>query len=181
MRRYTLVTLVAAASLAGLSAPQAIAAASPASQDHAFLMQVHQGNLAEIAAGRDAGKHATTACVKNAGQTLVLDHTKLDASVRKLADKTHTKLPSAPSAAQQKALKAVQSKAGSSAYDQAWLKAQDGAHRKALAAIDQEIAHGTNAGVVAAARTARPVVAMHLNMVRDGVCHQAPHSTHHKG
>ncbi|MFD9007090.1 DUF4142 domain-containing protein [Streptomyces sp. NPDC059582] len=179
MRRYTLATLVAAATLAGLSAPQAIAAASPTSQDRTFLVQAHQGNLAEIAAGKDAGKHATTVCVKRAGQTWVHDHTKLDASVRKLADKTHTRLPSSPSAAQQKALQAVQSKAGSSAYDEAWLKAQAAAHRKTLAAIDQEIKHGTNSGVVAAARTARPMVAMHLDMVRDGVCHQAPHSTHH--
>ncbi|MGW1728231.1 DUF4142 domain-containing protein [Streptomyces sp. NPDC002306] len=181
MRRYTLATLVAAASLAGLSAPHATAAASPTNQDHTFLVQAHQGNLAEIAAGKDAGKHAKSACVKRAGQTWVIDHIKLDASVRKLADKTHTKLPSAPSAAQQEALKAVQSKAGSSAYDQAWLKAQDGAHRKTLAAIDQEIKHGTNTGVVAAARTARPMVAMHLAMVRDGVCHQAPHTSHHAG
>lgn len=181
MPRPILATLVAAAALAGFTAPHAFAAPSPTSQDQTFLVQSHQGNLAEIAAGKDAGRHGTTACVQRAGQTWVRDHTKLDASVRKLASATHTTLPSTPSAAQQKELKAVQAKAGTSAYDSAWLKAQDAAHRKTLAAIDQEIKYGSNASEIAGARTARPVVAMHLDMVRGGVCHLMPHSTHRGG
>ncbi|MFQ6147165.1 DUF4142 domain-containing protein [Streptomyces seoulensis] len=184
MRSHTLAAVVAAASLTGLCAPQVFAAASDTSQDQTsqdqtFLVQVHQGNLAEIAAGKDAGTHATTACVKDVGRTLVRDHTKLDASVRKLAAETNTTLPTQPTAAQQQQLKAVQAEAGGSAYDAAWLKAQDAAHRKTLVVIDKEISQGRNSGVVAAARSARPVVAMHLDMVRDGVCDTNP--AHHGG
>ncbi|MFI2642102.1 DUF4142 domain-containing protein [Streptomyces sp. NPDC018610] len=171
MRSYTVAVVAAAASLTGLCAPQVFAAASGATQDQTFLVQAHQGNLAEIAAGKDAGRHATTTCVINVGKTLVRDHTKLDASVRKLAAETNTTLPSTPTAAQRQQLKAVQAKAGGSAYDTAWLKVQDTAHRKTLTLIDKEIAQGKNSSVVAAARSARPVVAMHLNMVRGGVCH----------
>ncbi|MEU6406394.1 DUF4142 domain-containing protein [Streptomyces sp. NPDC046985] len=171
MRRYTLPIVLAAAALTGLSAPQTFAASPSASrQDQSFLVQAHQGNLAEIAAGKDAQAHATTACVKKAGETWVRDHTKLDASVQKLAAATGTKLPSKPSAADREQFAAVQAKAGTAAYDKAWLKLGDAGHRKTLDAVDKEIRDGKNSKVVAGARAARPVVVMHLNMIRGGVC-----------
>ncbi|MFD6361811.1 DUF4142 domain-containing protein [Streptomyces roseolus] len=173
MRGRLLATAVAAVALSGISAPQALADAGVSGQDEMFLMQAHQGNLAEIAAGHDARKGATSACVKHVGAALVRDHTKLDADVKMLADKLNVTLPTSPSAEQKKELAAVQAKAGSPAYDAAWLTAQDAAHRKTLALIDQEIKAGKNTEVVAAARTARPVVAMHLDMVRGGICHAA--------
>lgn len=169
MRRRLISAAVVAVALSGISAPQAFAGGT-SGQDQRFLMQAHQGNLAEIAAGRDAQKHATSECVKKVGAVLVRDHSKLDADVKVLADKLNVKLPASPSAEQKKELASVQAKAGSSAYDAAWLSIQDAAHRKTLALIDQEIKAGKNAEVVAAARTARPVVAMHLDMVRGGTC-----------
>ncbi|MGD9485394.1 DUF4142 domain-containing protein [Streptomyces sp. TRM70308] len=173
MRGRLLVAAVAAVALSGISAPQALAGASVSGQDEMFLMQAHQGNLAEISAGHDAQKNAMSACVKHVGAVLVRDHTKLDADVKMLADKLNMTLPTSPSAEQKKELAAVQAKAGSPAYDAAWLTTQDAAHRKTLALIDQEIKAGKNPEAVAAARTARPVVAMHLDMVRGGTCHAA--------
>ncbi|MGW0335802.1 DUF4142 domain-containing protein [Streptomyces sp. NPDC003011] len=53
----------------------------------------------------------------------------------------------------------------------AWLKTQEAAHTKTLALIDSELNTGRNTEVKAPARAARPVVAMHLDMVRGGTCH----------
>ncbi|WP_320777854.1 DUF4142 domain-containing protein [Streptomyces sp. CRN 30] len=170
MRRRLMCAAVVAAALSGISAPQAFAD-TVSGTDRTFLEGAHQGNLAEIAAGEDARKNATGTCVKEVGATLVRDHTKLDADVKTLAGKLDVTLPASPSEEQKKELAAVRAKAGGEAYDAAWLTAQDGAHRKTLALIDQEIEDGGNAEVVAAARAARPVVAMHLGMVRDGTCH----------
>ncbi|WUD70524.1 DUF4142 domain-containing protein [Streptomyces sp. NBC_00510] len=161
---------MAAAALSGIATPQAFAAGLT-DQDTTFMAQAHQGNLAEIAAGNDAQLHATTECVKQVGDLLVRDHSKLDADVKMLAGKLKVTLPPSPSAEQNKELAAVQAKAGSPAYNAGWLSTQDAAHRKTLALIDQEIKAGSNAEVVAAARSARPVVAMHLDMVRGGTCH----------
>ncbi|MFJ8647155.1 DUF4142 domain-containing protein [Streptomyces sp. NPDC093546] len=141
--------------------------------DNAFLRASHQGNLAEIAAGQDAQKNATTECVKNVGKVLVRDHTKMDAATKSLADKLGVDLPLAPTAEQQGTLANVMKKAGTSAYDTAWLQAQSAAHEKTLSMIDHQVAHGKNAEVTAAAKSARPVVAMHLDMVRGGTCHGA--------
>jgi putative membrane protein len=171
MRKRLLAAAVAAVALSGISAPQALAGAAVSGHDEMFLMRAHQGNLAEIAAGHDAQKNATSACVKHVGAVLVRDHTKLDTDVKMLADKLDVTLPTSPSAEQKKELAAVQAKAGGPAYDAAWLTTQDAAHRKTLTLIDREIKAGQNAEVVAAARTARPVVAMHLDMVRGGTCH----------
>ncbi|MGW2773664.1 DUF4142 domain-containing protein [Streptomyces olivaceoviridis] len=175
MRKRPVAAAVAAVALCGTAAPHAFAQ-RPAGQDETFLIQVHQGNLAEIAAGQDAGRHATSKCVKQVGAVLVRDHTKLDADVKTLADKLKVRLPASPSAEQKKQLAAVQAKAGTSAYDAAWLRTQEAGHRQTLALIDQEIKAGKNSQVVAAARSARPVVAMHLDMVRGGTCHMAGHT-----
>ncbi|MFI8186703.1 DUF4142 domain-containing protein [Actinacidiphila glaucinigra] len=158
-----------AVAMSAMAAPQAVAAPVNA-QDTAFVKAAHQGNLAEIAAGQDAQTHATTACVKEVGEVLVRDHTKLDADLKAVAGKLGISLPAGPSAEQNQELAAVREKAGSSAYDAAWLKMSEAGHVKTLALIDQEVKAGANAEVVAAAQAARPVVAMHLKMVEGGTC-----------
>lgn len=159
-----------AVAMTAVAAPQAVAA--PVSdQDTAFVRAAHQGNLTEIAAGQDAQTHAASACVKEVGDVLVRDHTKLDADLKALAGKLGISLPAGPSAAQNQELASVREKAGSSAYDAAWLKMGEAGHVKTLALIDQEVKSGANAEVVAAAQAARPVVAMHLKMVEGGTCH----------
>ncbi|MDH6226366.1 MULTISPECIES: DUF4142 domain-containing protein [Streptomyces] len=173
MIRTRLAYVAALAAALSVTSAGPSSAAAVADQDVMFVKAAHQGNLAEIAAGQDAQKNATTACVKEVGTMLVRDHTKLDADVRTLADKLDIALPAGPTEEQKRELAAVQAKAGSSAYDKAWLTLQEAAHTKTLALIDQELRDGRNAEVKAAARAARPVVAMHLDMVRGGVCHAA--------
>ncbi|WP_411105242.1 DUF4142 domain-containing protein [Streptomyces sp. cmx-4-9] len=159
------------ASLACSSVAAVTAAPAPNTADARFVQMAHQSNLAEIAAGQDAQKNATTACVKQAGATLVSDHTKLDAELSALAKKGDVSLPGSPTREQQMTLADVRSKAGSADYDKAWLMAQDAGHTKTLALIDQQINHGKDTETTTAAKKARPVVAMHLEMVRGGTCH----------
>ncbi|MFD3530373.1 DUF4142 domain-containing protein [Streptomyces sp. NPDC058664] len=170
--RVTRPASVAALFIAVSAAAGPYAVAAPVSdQDTMFTKAAHQGNLAEIAAGEDARANATSACVKEVGRVLVRDHGKLDADVRTLAAKLGVTLPGTPTAEQKAELAAVRAKAGTREYDAAWLKTQEAAHTKTLALIDTELNAGRNAEVKAAARAARPVVAMHLEMVRGGTCH----------
>ncbi|MFJ9030043.1 DUF4142 domain-containing protein [Streptomyces sp. NPDC102274] len=163
VRRIAAATMLAA--LAGISAPSAFAAAA-ATDDAPFLKAIHQGNLAEIAAGESARKDATAACVKTVGATLVRDHRKLDVGVKALASKLHVNLSTAPSAAQEKSMTALQSQVGTSAYNTTWLTTEAKSHEETLALIDREVTTGGNAEVRAAARAARPVVAKHLELIR---------------
>ncbi|MFI1453940.1 DUF4142 domain-containing protein [Streptomyces roseus] len=170
MSRWSTVTLTAAA-VVGLGVLPVMAAPSPGTADAAFVQTAHQGNLPEITAGHDAQKNGQDTCVKDAGAILVRDHTKLDADLSQLAAKGKIQLPDAPSPEQQAASNQVKTMAGSSGYDKAWLAAQEDAHTKTLASIDKQISQGKDADTTAAARKARPVVAMHLEMVRGGTCH----------
>jgi putative membrane protein len=157
--------------VAGAAAPGAAWAAAPAPADTTFLRGAHQSNLAEIAAGRDAQANATTDCVRQVGAVLVRDHRKLDRQAAPVVRRLNVELPTAPAPAQRQALAAVRAKAGSSAYDAAWLAAQEKGHRQTLALIDKELSAGSDASVKALARAARPVVQMHLEMVEGGTCH----------
>ncbi|MBC2867114.1 DUF4142 domain-containing protein [Streptomyces mexicanus] len=172
MRLTRLCGTAAATALLALATAATPASAAPlAGQDSAFLKAVHQSNLAEIAAGQDARSHATSACVKRVADILVRDHTRLDAQGMALARSKGVSLPGTPTAAQRRQLAAVKAHQGTAAYDSAWLEAQEKGHTQTLALIDTELSKGTDAKVRAAARTARPIVAMHLQMVRGGVCH----------
>ncbi|WP_329201043.1 MULTISPECIES: DUF4142 domain-containing protein [unclassified Streptomyces] len=159
-------TLIAAASV--LWAP---GVASAAEGDTAFVQRVHQDNVAAIAAGDDAQRHAATACVKDVGALLVRDHGALEADLRMRADDPDVDLASSPTAEQHRGLAAVQSAAGTSAYDARWLADQDAAHTRTLALIDKVLSSGGDADVTAAARAARRVVAADLELVRGGTCH----------
>ncbi|MFB7506293.1 DUF4142 domain-containing protein [Streptomyces broussonetiae] len=139
--------------------------------DRQLLTAAHQGNLWEIAASQQAQSAATTACVKQVAVTFIRDHRALDAGVVKTAAELGVTLPSGQTGAQLQQTAALKSLAGKPAYDAAWLKAQYPAHVQTLALIDKVIASGTNPSVKSLAKSARPVVARHTQMVNDGVCH----------
>ncbi|WP_189389639.1 DUF4142 domain-containing protein [Streptomyces sp. SDr-06] len=170
---HTCVTVAAAAGVLALTGTAtAFGAASPAADsDAVFLQTIHQANLAEIAAGKDARTHATTDCVKRVADIIVRDHTTLDSKGAALAKSKGITMAKEPSAAQQKQLSALKSKNGTAAYDSAWLKDQSSGHQQALALIDKELKSGKDSQIRAAAQAARPVVAAHLKMVEGGVCH----------
>ncbi|KAB7839921.1 DUF4142 domain-containing protein [Streptomyces mobaraensis NBRC 13819 = DSM 40847] len=142
--------------------------------DDAFLGAVHQGNMAEIAAGGDAQKNAVSMCVRETGKVLVRDHTLLDKGVEELGRKLKVALPRSVTPKQEQELKEIRKKARTRAYDNLWLRAQDTAHVQTLDLLDAEAARGKDATVREAARKARPIVAKHLEMVRDCMMHMPP-------
>ena len=140
--------------------------------DAAFLGALHQGDLAEINAGRDAAPHAAAACVMRVGAALVRDRGALDKAVSTLSEQLKVGLPQGPTPAQNGQLARIGRSAGTSGYDIQWLRARSAAHTDTLRLIDQEITsggQGDHAKVVAAAQSARPVVTHHLAMEHN--CH----------
>lgn len=167
----TALTCLALTGIAAASASAAPAFAGDDSMtDSAFLRAAHQGSLTEIAAGQDARKNATTDCVKRVAAVLVREHTELDADTGVLADKLGVDLPLAPTVEQQQTLAGLMAKAGTSAYDTAWLKALSAAHQATLDRIDKQLARGENTEVTTAAKATRPIVAGHLALLRGGAC-----------
>ena len=167
LRRLALIG-VAGAGLAltavGVAGAATTTAAAPSTQDRGWMVAAHQSNLTEIAAGQAAQQKATTSVVREHGQLFIRDHTRLDASLQSLAKTLGVTLPSSPNAQQQATLASVSAKSGA-AFDSAWLSSQLAGHRQAKAAGQTEIANGSDAQVVAAAKSAAPVIQSHLSML----------------
>jgi putative membrane protein len=98
-------------------------------QDRVFLRGAHQSNLAEIATGKLAQSKGSSAEVKQLGALLIADHTKLDASLRKVADAANVSLPQQPNA-EQRALQAKLQAASGDDFDAMFVAGQLEGHAK---------------------------------------------------
>jgi putative membrane protein len=110
--RHKVFTL-SAATLLGLSAGPAaaapatpatihhtVAAARPASPEAEFLIAVHQGNLAQITAGKLAARKSENRTVRKLGKHLAAYHKRLDAQVKQAAEALGVRLPKQPNSEQ---------------------------------------------------------------------------------
>jgi putative membrane protein len=76
------------------------AVARPASPEAEFLIAAHQGNLAQIAAGRLAVAKSPNRTVRKLGKRFTSYHKRLDSQVRKVAAASGVRLPKEPSSEQ---------------------------------------------------------------------------------
>lgn len=159
MRRLIVLPAIAAATL---TATGVATLPNVNEQDRAFLTAMHQGNLAEIQAGRAAEQQAQTKKVQRMGSMLVQDHKKLDKEVQKVARQVRVALPGSPSKQQQAELQRITAKRGAE-FDRAWVEMQIAAHRKDLAAGRKELSDGSSEKVKQLFRNARPIIKAHLN------------------
>lgn len=141
------------------------AAAAPtgrlAPQDDAYLVAMHQGNLAEIVTSNLAATHqGASIVVVRLGAEFKDDHQKLDDALMKVAQEQGVALPGSPNTEQQAMIQELQHLTRAP-FDQAWMPAQLEAHEAAMAATQAEIDKGQNPAVVQLAKDALPVIAKH--------------------
>ncbi|MEU4159645.1 DUF4142 domain-containing protein [Actinoplanes sp. NPDC026670] len=74
--------------------------ARPASPEAEFLIAVHQGNLAQIAAGKLAAHRSENRTVRRLGKRFATYHKKLDAQVKQVAAALDVRLPKEPNSEQ---------------------------------------------------------------------------------
>ncbi|MFC5829773.1 DUF4142 domain-containing protein [Nonomuraea insulae] len=138
----------------------------PSEQDRAWMRTIHQGNLAEVEAGRLAQGKGTTKQIKSLGQMLVKDHTKLDTQVTRTAQQLGVQLPTSMNVDQRDELIRLQNVTGQD-FDQDFLAGMAKAHRQALAATKKEISGGTSQAVKALAAAAVPSLRKHMKAVHE--------------
>ncbi|QYC41244.1 hypothetical protein Nocox_18175 [Nonomuraea coxensis DSM 45129] len=172
MRTRRLTLLLAAAALVGCGtvptntagvAPQTTA--PPSDLDKTWLRTIHQGNMAEVQAGRLAEAKGTTKQVKSIGKMLVDDHTALDVKVTQLAGRLGVDLPTSPTADQKELSTKLREDTGAD-FDQDFVAGMTKAHTAAIRATKQQIDKGTSQEVVALAKEAEPQLKEHLAALR---------------
>lgn len=129
--------------------------------DKVWLHAIHEGNLAEIAAGKLAEKKGTSESVKSVGKTLVEDHSKFDTQVRKVAEQLGVTLPDKLSDMDRQQIKALAKLSGKE-FDQKWTAAMIKAHEGAIKATETEIQSGSSTEVTDLAKAALPTLQQHL-------------------
>jgi predicted outer membrane protein len=101
-----------------------------------LLVKVRQAGLWETPTGQQMQQRATNAVVQEVGRRISVEHTELDAIVRRTAGELGVTLPSQPSAQQQEWMREISARTGAE-YDRTAVNLLRQAHGKVLTVIAQ--------------------------------------------
>jgi putative membrane protein len=134
-------------------------------QDKVFLHKAAAGGMAEIQLGQLAAQKGNSAEVKQFGQKMVDDHTRLNGEMKPIADQLGVMAPKQLSKADQAEYDKLNSLSGD-AFDQAYITAMVKDHRKDLHEFRTEESATSNPDLKAAISQAEPVISQHLSMIQ---------------
>ncbi len=120
------------------------------SSDETFLKKAADGGMAEVQLGQLAQKNASNDQVKQFGQRMVTDHSKMNEDVKNLASTKGITLPSAPSAKNKAAYNRLAGKTGAE-FDKEYITMMIRDHKEDIAEFQKEADSGTDPDVKALA------------------------------
>lgn len=132
--------------------------------DSDFVSKASAAGLAEVESGNVAMAQGQAAVVKTFGQTMVTDHSKANAALRKIAVAKSMTVASSPTPDQQASIDSLKRVHGA-AFDQAYAKMALNDHTQAVALFEQEASTGQDADLRAFATQTLPTLKHHLDMV----------------
>ena len=156
--------LIAGLAVAQTQATPAKSGASAlSSSDQAFLKKATEGNMAEVQLGQLAQQNGSSSVVKQFGEQMVTDHTKLDDQVKSLAAQKGVTLPTSPSAKDKALYKTLSAKTGN-AFDKAYISAMIKDHKADIAEFQKVSQSASDPDVKALASSALPTLQEHLQL-----------------
>jgi len=139
-----------------------------ANVDEQFVMETYGGNQHEIAMGKLAAQKATSPDVKQFGQRMVDDHSKMGSDLTDLARKMNIDVTKAPSAEDMHKQHAAQFEALNGAqWDRAFMDWAAMDHQKDVEAFENQVKSGKNADITAFANKYLPTIREHSQMAQD--------------
>jgi putative membrane protein len=139
---------------------------SASSSDKKFVHSALEGGNAEIQLGQLAAQKGSSEDVKQFGQKMVDDHTKLGDQMKQIAQQQGIEVPDGVPA-KDKALQAKLSSLSGDAFDKAYIKAMVKDHQKDLSEFKKEASSGNDTSIKDAASQGVQVISQHLQMVQD--------------
>jgi putative membrane protein len=136
-----------------------------AMQDKAFVHEVLQGGMAEVQLGQLAAQKGSSPDVKQFGQKMVDDHTKLGAQMKQVADQMGVKPPKDISKKDKELLSKLQGLSGTQ-FDNAYIAAMVKDHKKDLDAFKSEAQQGQTPAMQQVAQQDGQIIAQHLQMIQ---------------
>jgi putative membrane protein len=171
MRKFFLISattlMLPMAALAQTGTPgvaAATASSSLSAQDRNFARTAAAAGLSEVQEGQLAATKGD-AKVKDIGNQMVIDHTKVNSQLTSLASSKGLTLPTQLTNDQAAELSHLQGLSGAS-FDTAYLKDQRLAHEKAIKLFETEASSGTDADLKSFAAATLPILKTHLKMIK---------------
>ena len=160
MRQNMLAGLAAAALIGGTALAQN-SANRMTTADH-FMTNAAEGGIAEVELGRVAVQNASDPKVKQFGQRMVDDHTKVDDELKDIAARKNVTLPTRPDAKQQATLDRL-SKLHGAEFDRAYMQDMVKDHKEDVAEFQRASNSESDSDVKAWAAKTLPILRDHLN------------------
>lgn len=162
----TAALLVGSAALA-FAVPAMLSAqnGSVSSKDKSFVRDALKGGNAEVELGKMAVEKGSSQDVKDFGQKMVDDHTKLGEEMKAVAGQIGVTPPTAIPP-MDKALELKLKTLSGDSFDKAYIEAMVKDHKEDLAAFKKEAATGTSSTVKEAAIKGADVIMEHLSMIQ---------------
>ena len=138
----------------------------PSASDKKFVQEALEGGTAEVQLGQLALQKGNSDDVKQFGQRMVDDHTRLGDQMRQIAQKERI-TPPAGISMKDKALAARLKSLSGHSFDKAYIEAMVRDHRADLMAFKKEASTGTDSSLKDAASRGSEVISNHLHMIED--------------
>lgn len=136
---------------------------APSDTDKHFVRDAIEDGNGEVQLGQLAQQKAGSADIKEFGQKMVTDHTKLGDQMKAVAEQIGVTVPSGTSVGGKATAAELKMLSGDS-FDKAYIKAMVKNHRDDLQAFEKEATTGTSPAVRDAAKKGGMVVKHHLEM-----------------
>jgi putative membrane protein len=168
MHRICLVMAMAAlgAVIAYPQTSQRSSAGAAAMSDQQFLKNAAQGGMAEVELGQLAEKNASSSTVKQFGQRMVTDHSRLNEQTKAVAAQKNVTLPTSMNSEDQAEYRDLSSKTGSD-FDKAYIRDMLKDHNKDIEEFRHEANAGNDPDIKALAAKALPVLEEHLRLAEN--------------
>ncbi len=155
---------LAVVGLIGFAAGHA-SAAKLSQQDRTFMRQAAQGGLGEVQAGQLAQERGDSQAVKQLGQTLVTDHTRMNDQLMQIAQQHGVTLPRTTDSKDRSDAQALQKLSGPQ-FDRQFAQGQVQDHRTMIQKLQTEERTTKDPSLRQWAQAGIPVMQQHLQMAQ---------------
>jgi putative membrane protein len=138
---------------------------SPSQNDRKFVRSALEGGIVELELGLIAVQRADSADVKQFGQKMIEDHTKMGDQMRDIARAEGISAPSATTA-KGKALESKLKALSGPSFDKAYIAAMVKDHREDLNAFNREANNGNDTAIKDAASRYAQAIGEHLELAK---------------
>ena len=163
-RMHIVVSLSCSCLLMAATATLAQAPTAASESDKHFVRAALMGGMAEVELGHIASQKGGSPDVKQFGQKMVEDHTRMGEQMKQVAGQIGVTAPAELSPEGQ-ALKTKLEGLSGADFDRAYIRAMVKDHEEDLQAFKNEAANGSSPAVKNAASQGANVVSEHLNMI----------------